>query len=357
MLTGRPPFKGETPIETVRQVIDDEVGAPLPARPQGRPRPGDHLPEVPEQGAVAGGTTRPGPWPRTSSAPRRRDDPGPAHPAPGARGQVGPPPAGRRRPVGLGLAVFLALIVGGAVSYEHAGRSEPRPARAGAASDTPARDRRDRRSSTIRRGRRAPAAIELLQSSVDKTADRRHLAVELSRRRWTGSSGPWGQAVARNSQARGSSRSDPADREQFQGSVDLRSQAQLHAAGFELEPADRLRSSAMPAAAALAVYARDPRRPTRSGPWRPPLPDVLSDAEKAQVAEGCYDLLLLLSQAVDPAAGLKSSIGRRSCARSRPRPITSAAPTAWPGRRRRRPDSARKSWPASGRRSPRWTTS
>ena len=28
MLTGRPPFKGETPIETVRQVIDDEVVPP-----------------------------------------------------------------------------------------------------------------------------------------------------------------------------------------------------------------------------------------------------------------------------------------------------------------------------------------
>ena len=28
MLTGRPPFKGETPIETVRQVVDDEVVPP-----------------------------------------------------------------------------------------------------------------------------------------------------------------------------------------------------------------------------------------------------------------------------------------------------------------------------------------
>ena len=32
MLTGRPPFKGETPIETVRQVVDDEVVPPVTPR-------------------------------------------------------------------------------------------------------------------------------------------------------------------------------------------------------------------------------------------------------------------------------------------------------------------------------------
>ena len=51
MLTGRPPFKGETPMETVRQVVDDEVVPPSRLVPS-QPRPGDHLPEVPEQGAV-----------------------------------------------------------------------------------------------------------------------------------------------------------------------------------------------------------------------------------------------------------------------------------------------------------------
>ena len=67
MLTGRPPFKGETPMETVRQVDRRRSRAPVPPRPQGRPRPGDHLPEMPEQGTARSDTTRPGPWPRTSS--------------------------------------------------------------------------------------------------------------------------------------------------------------------------------------------------------------------------------------------------------------------------------------------------
>ena len=35
------------------------------------------------------------------------------------------------------------------------------------------------------------------------------------------------------------------------------------------------------------------------------LPTALTDAEKARVGDGCYDLLLILSQAVKPAEGLR----------------------------------------------------
>ncbi len=47
LLTGRPPFKGETPIETVRQVVDDEVVLPSRLVPRIAARPGNHLPEMP----------------------------------------------------------------------------------------------------------------------------------------------------------------------------------------------------------------------------------------------------------------------------------------------------------------------
>ena len=49
MLTGRPPFKGATPMETVRQVIDDEPVPPSRLVPRVAARPGDDLPEVPPQ--------------------------------------------------------------------------------------------------------------------------------------------------------------------------------------------------------------------------------------------------------------------------------------------------------------------
>ena len=43
----------------------------------------------------------------------------------------------------------------------------------------------------------------------------------------------------------------------------------------------------------------------RAGAWPSTLPDVLAAGDKTRIAAGCYDLLLLLSDAVEPASGLK----------------------------------------------------
>ncbi len=50
LLAGRPPFKGEMPLETLQQVLTHEPVPPSRLRP-GVPRPGSDLPEVPAQGA------------------------------------------------------------------------------------------------------------------------------------------------------------------------------------------------------------------------------------------------------------------------------------------------------------------
>ena len=75
MLTGRPPFKGETPIETVRQVIDDEVVPPSRLVPRIDSGPGDDLPEMPEQGADQALRIGAGPGGGPRALRERRDDP------------------------------------------------------------------------------------------------------------------------------------------------------------------------------------------------------------------------------------------------------------------------------------------
>ena len=77
-LTGRPPFRSGTAVETIRQVIDDEPVPPSRLNRPGAARPGNDLSEVPEQGA--GGATRAHRrWRKTSagSGRARRSRPGP----------------------------------------------------------------------------------------------------------------------------------------------------------------------------------------------------------------------------------------------------------------------------------------
>ncbi len=51
MLTGRPPFKGTSYSETLLMVVSQRSGPAQPVAAATAPRPGNHLPEVPGQGA------------------------------------------------------------------------------------------------------------------------------------------------------------------------------------------------------------------------------------------------------------------------------------------------------------------
>ena len=98
LLTGRPPFKGPTALETLRQVADDRPGPALAAPAPRPPRPGDDLPEVPGQGrreALRLGRRR-----LADDLGRYlagEPDPRPADAPLGARREVGPAPPDRRR--------------------------------------------------------------------------------------------------------------------------------------------------------------------------------------------------------------------------------------------------------------------
>ena len=108
MLTGRPPFKGETPMETVRQVIDDDPVSALATGAARPARPGDDLPEVPAQGADAAVCVGGGPGGRPEAIPRRRADPGAGGRRPGSAAVKW----ARRRPAAAlaGAFVLLALV-------------------------------------------------------------------------------------------------------------------------------------------------------------------------------------------------------------------------------------------------------
>src|SRR5262249_33300642 len=86
----------------------------------------------------------------------------------------------------------------------------------------------------------------------------------------------------------------------------LRNEAQLQTVRLgEIDPAEHLKSLRATTSAALAIYAQDPWAPTVTWSLAQPLPDALAPAEKAGVRGGCYDLLLILSEAGDPSEGLK----------------------------------------------------
>ncbi len=72
-----------------------------------------------------------------------------------------------------------------------------------------------------------------------------------------------------------------------------------------LNEKDRFEKLQASAHKALTIYARDPGASDEAWTLIESLPAGLQDAEKARVADDCYNLLLILSQAGKPAEGLR----------------------------------------------------
>src|SRR5262249_16556002 len=72
-----------------------------------------------------------------------------------------------------------------------------------------------------------------------------------------------------------------------------------------IEPEDYQKSLADTALAGLAIYGQDTGAPAAAWNLVDPLPEALNQTEQDEVTGGCFDLLLILSEAVGPAEGLK----------------------------------------------------
>ena len=97
-----------------------------------------------------------------------------------------------------------------------------------------------------------------------------------------------------------------ADRQRFQKFRALWNEAQLYAAHLMvLDPAEHQKALLKTALAALAVYGQDPQASPTKWSLVQPLPEALDLKEKNSVKADCHDLRLMVSEAMDPAEGLK----------------------------------------------------
>jgi tetratricopeptide (TPR) repeat protein/tRNA A-37 threonylcarbamoyl transferase component Bud32 len=294
MLTGRPPFKGETPIETIRQVIDDD---PLP--------PSRLVPRVPRDlETICLKCLRKDPDRRYESAQAMADDlkrflkgePIKARPIPlrerGAKWA-------RRRPfaatiVALGMAGFLGSIAGVFVhqrnSFLQALQREQDGSRlldeAMRAQDQPSLARAEANLANM-------LATVLPGTGLDELRSRLEAGLNRARRR----------IEQIRAQEAGLSR-QRADQDKFRNFRERFTEALFHDTQFTgLDLPTNQAATRRAAEEALNCYAA-------SGPSQSwalgSLPSTLDSAQQHEIADDCYDLLLVLAAAEpSPREGLR----------------------------------------------------
>jgi tetratricopeptide (TPR) repeat protein len=301
MLTGRPPFKGETPMETVRQVTDDDPVPPSRLVPR----------TARDLETICLKCLHKEPHRRYDSARALADDlerflsGRPIHARRTPLWERGLKWA-RRRPAAatflcLALVFFLSLPAGFAV-HEHnlrlqeAHASQWRDERQNTGNRLIGEAREATTQEAITQKREGLVAFRAsikdeprlawLLGDVDKTiAQLRERLQEL-----------WSREAEQARQ-----RTDLARHQDF---LRKRDQAFLHETRFTgLDLLSNQGETRRWAKAALAVFAA----PGPGDSWTlGPLPAILSPQEKDEVKEGCYELLLVLAEAVDePGQGLR----------------------------------------------------
>ena len=291
MLTGRPPFKGPSTMETLHQVVYDDVVPPSRLQPRIARDLETICLKCLAEGAAEALRHRRGAGRRPPPVPRRR--PIRARRTPlwerGAKWA-------RRHPatatlIGLGAAAVVMLVVAGrALRRPAQGRGRRARPRVAAA----CRSEQDLVKAQDRRWRRSDWTDGRL--ILSNLLDRPEAGAPA---RPTSAAGP-PACSRRPSGTRGRGRPEPGPRAAPSRSSELRNEAFFHETRFTgLDLPTDLQATRAAARAALARLRR--RRPGRCLDAVGRCPRTLSPQERAEIVEGCYELLLVLAEAVAQA--------------------------------------------------------
>ena len=303
MLTGRPPHKGETVMETVRLAIHEEPVTPSRLVPR----------LARDLETICLKCLKKDPQKRYVSAEALADDLDrylegkPIEARPSSILERGLKWSKRRPLAAAALAALTLAVFGltaGVIGYQRYNlvQRERRNAWVDAQNKIGLEllDKADRSRTA---GELQKAQVELATFLKGAGAEVRLRPISLridSKQKWVG------DRLAELSSRDAAEERERVTHERFEKFLELRQEAQLYAAGFGvLVATDRLEKLRDSAHAALATYAREPAAPDEAWSIAEPLPAELSQADKRRIADDCYDLLLIRSQAAGPAEGLR----------------------------------------------------
>jgi tetratricopeptide (TPR) repeat protein len=303
VLTGRPPLKGETVMETVRLVIHDD---PVP--------PSRLVPRLARDlETICLKCLNKDPQRRYATAEELADDLDryregrPIKARPTTVWVRGFKWAKRRPAAALSLAATVLLfigLIGGVIGYQRYSLNQEVQRNAWV------HQQQDRGSGLLELAENARTTVKLENAQVELArfldeARKEDQLQSISRsieakQKWVG------EQLAQQRSRAAAEQQNRVDRERFQKFLDRSQEAQLSSTGFGvMNEKDRFEKLGSSAHAALSTYALDPQPTDDAWTLAEPLPAALTDTEKARVADDCYNLLLILSEAAKPAQGLR----------------------------------------------------